>query len=102
MAFSTGEPTPTSGQVSLTGALERPYVLVGETALLAQWLPGCPPLARRSGQAQQSSEALHKASREEACAAIPLQSPLVPAILALLVHEDDVTLSSISASLCGG
>lgn len=38
-----------------------------------------------------SSEVLDEAAREEACAAIPLQGPLVPAVLTLLVHKDNVT-----------
>lgn len=37
------------------------------------------------------SEALHKAAWEEPRAAIPLQRPLEPAVLMLLVHEDDIT-----------
>lgn len=45
-----------------------------------------------------ASEALHEAAGEEARAAVPLQGPLVPAILTLLVHEDHIPL--LQLDLC--
>lgn len=45
----------------------------------------------RTGHEQRPSEALYKAAWEEARAAVPLQSPLEPAVFMLLVYEDDVT-----------
>lgn len=52
---------------------------------------GTPLLEGRTGHEPWPSEALHKAAWEEARAAIPLQSPLEPAIFMLLVYEDNVT-----------
>ena len=49
-----------------------------------------------------ASEALHKAAREEASAAVPLQGPLVPAVLTLLVHEDHVSLLQLDLCLTLG
>ena len=49
-----------------------------------------------------SSEALYEASREETGAAIPLQGPLVPAVLTLLVHKDNVTFLQLDLCLALG
>ena len=52
--------------------------------------------------AGRASEALHKAAGEEASAAVPLQGPLVPAVLTLLVHEDHVSLLQLDLCLTLG
>lgn len=49
-----------------------------------------------------SSEALHKAAWEESGAAVPLQGSLVPAVLSLLVHKDDVTFLQLNLRLTLG
>ena len=49
-----------------------------------------------------ASEALHEAAGEEARAAVPLQGPLVPAILTLLVHEDHIPLLQLDLCLALG
>lgn len=49
-----------------------------------------------------SSEALYKASWEETGAAVPLQGPLVPAVLTLLVHKDNVTFLQLNLCLTLG
>lgn len=59
--------------------------------LLTQCFLEYPLLEGRTGHEQWPSEALHKASWEEARAAIPLQSPLEPAVFMFLVYEDDIT-----------
>lgn len=54
------------------------------------------------GVESMSSEALDEAAREEARAAIPLQGPLVPAILTLLVHKDNVAFLQLDLCLTLG
>lgn len=49
-----------------------------------------------------SSEALDEAAREEARAAVPLKGPLVPAVLTLLVHKDNVSLLQLYLCLALG
>lgn len=49
-----------------------------------------------------SSEALDEAAREEARATVPLQGPLVPAVLTLLVHKDNVSLLQLYLCLALG
>lgn len=49
-----------------------------------------------------ASEALHEAAWKEPRAACPLQGPLVPAVLALLVHKDDVSLLQLNLCLALG
>lgn len=49
-----------------------------------------------------SSETLHKAAREEARAAVPLQGPLVPAVFSLLVHKDYVAFLQLNLGLALG
>lgn len=49
-----------------------------------------------------SSEALDEAAGEEARAAVPLQGALVPAVLTLLVHKDNVSLLQLYLGLALG
>lgn len=67
----------------------------GECALLTWWvLVACERFVKRAG-----SDALHKTAREEAGFPVPLQGPLEPTILALLVHEYNVTILQFQLSL---
>lgn len=74
-----------------TGALERPWDLGDKASSAHTVLSWYPLLEGRTGHEQCPSEALHKAAWEEACAAIPLQSPLEPAVFMFLVYKDDIT-----------
>lgn len=54
------------------------------------------------GVESMSSEVLDEAAREEARAAVPLQGPLVPAVLTLLVHKDNVAFLQLDFRLALG
>ncbi|CAK7297171.1 hypothetical protein VULLAG_LOCUS5962 [Vulpes lagopus] len=75
----------------------------------AAWTSSLHPLgtpgslgAQEQGVGGRSSEALHKAAWEETGAAVPLQGSLVPAVLSLLVHKDDVTFLQLNLRLTLG
>lgn len=89
----------------LPGALERTWNRWVSWCLLVPWgFTGGRPssLVSMDGVESMSSEALDEAAREEARAAIPLQGPLVPAVLTLLVHKDNVAFLQLYLCLTLG
>lgn len=95
-----GEPCqePRKGPGTLCGLdfLSLPPGDPGEPS--CAWGAGC----GEQGVGSASSEALHKAAWEETSAAVPLQGPLVPAVLTLLVHKDDVAFLQLNFRLALG
>lgn len=86
----------------LQGPWKGPETLGSGGPLLAPWASRKAFLPGEWSVESLSSEALDEAAREEARATVPLQGPLVPAVLTLLVHKDNVSLLQLYLCLALG